>query len=101
MNSAATRSGSAEVATRVSAVAPAGLTRPDRVAPACAMVIFGATGDLTHRKLIPALFNLWAQGLLSEHFRIMGVARRELSDEAFRATPMIRKCSESRPWAHK
>src|SRR6266705_583064 len=50
----------------------------------CAMVIFGATGDLTHRKLIPALYNLWGEGLLAEHFVIVGVARRALSLEAYR-----------------
>ena len=72
------------MATRVSAVAPAPAAPSEHVAPPCAMVIFGATGDLTHRKLVPALFSLWSQGLLSEHFMIVGVARSPLASAAFR-----------------
>jgi glucose-6-phosphate 1-dehydrogenase len=53
-------------------------------APPCAMVIFGATGDLTKRKLIPALYNLIVHGLLPEAFAVVGVGRSELSDEEFR-----------------
>jgi glucose-6-phosphate 1-dehydrogenase len=53
-------------------------------APPCAMVIFGATGDLTKRKLIPALYNLAVHGLLPEAFAVVGVGRSELSDEEFR-----------------
>jgi glucose-6-phosphate 1-dehydrogenase len=53
-------------------------------APPCAMVIFGATGDLTKRKLIPALYNLVVHGLLPEAFAIVGVGRSELSDDEFR-----------------
>lgn len=48
------------------------------------IVIFGASGDLTHRKLIPALYNLFKIGRLSEHFSVLGVARSELNDETFR-----------------
>lgn len=48
------------------------------------MVIFGATGDLTHRKLIPALYNLAAGGDLPPHFKVVGFARREKTDEGFR-----------------
>ncbi len=44
------------------------------------MVIFGASGDLTKRKLLPALFHLEQAGLLPEKFAIVGVARRPLSD---------------------
>ncbi|CAN5242543.1 glucose-6-phosphate dehydrogenase [soil metagenome] len=55
--------------------------RPD----ACTVVIFGATGDLTHRKLIPALYNLMADGELPPNTRIVGFARRDKSDEGFRA----------------
>jgi len=47
-------------------------------------VIFGATGDLTLRKLMPALFTLFAQGLFRHRFAIIGFARRELNDRAFR-----------------
>lgn len=56
----------------------------DRAAEPCAFVIFGATGDLTHRKLIPALFNLFLQGLLPTNFAVVGFARREWSDDKFR-----------------
>lgn len=48
------------------------------------IVIFGASGDLTHRKLIPAFYNLYANGLLPEDFAILGVSRTEFSDENFR-----------------
>jgi glucose-6-phosphate 1-dehydrogenase len=50
----------------------------------CTIVIFGATGDLTHRKLIPALYNLAADGDLPPAVEIVGFARREKSDEQFR-----------------
>src|ERR1035437_704237 len=45
------------------------------------MVIFGASGDLTKRKLLPALFHLEQVGLLPKDFAIVGVARRALGDE--------------------
>jgi len=48
------------------------------------VVIFGATGDLTHRKLIPALYNLKVEGALPPGVKIIGFARREKSDEDFR-----------------
>jgi len=48
------------------------------------MVIFGAAGDLTKRKLIPALYNLKEGDLLSDSFAVIGVARAELNDEEFR-----------------
>ncbi|MBN1766213.1 MAG: glucose-6-phosphate dehydrogenase [Sedimentisphaerales bacterium] len=48
------------------------------------LVIFGASGDLTRRKLIPAVFNLYKQKLLPEAFSIIGYARRANSDEGFR-----------------
>jgi glucose-6-phosphate 1-dehydrogenase len=50
----------------------------------CAIVIFGASGDLTKRKLIPALYNLASYGIMPEKFSVIGVARRELPDEKFR-----------------
>jgi glucose-6-phosphate 1-dehydrogenase len=49
------------------------------------VVIFGASGDLTARKLIPALFSLWKDGYLSEKTAIAGAARREKTSEAWRA----------------
>lgn len=48
------------------------------------IVIFGASGDLTHRKLILALYNLYKIGRLSENFSVLGVARSDLNDETFR-----------------
>ena len=54
------------------------------------MVIFGASGDLTHRKLIPALYNLAKDNLLPPNFAIIGFARRAKTDESFR-----QECYES------
>src|SRR4051794_4337240 len=48
------------------------------------IVIFGASGDLTARKLIPALFSLWREGFLSENSPIVGAARREKTHDEFR-----------------
>ncbi|OHE77402.1 MAG: glucose-6-phosphate dehydrogenase [Verrucomicrobia bacterium RIFCSPHIGHO2_12_FULL_41_10] len=57
----------------------------NRLAPEpCSLVIFGATGDLTHRKLIPALYNLAAEGALPPDLAVVGFARREKTDEEFR-----------------
>jgi glucose-6-phosphate 1-dehydrogenase len=52
--------------------------------PAC-IVIFGASGDLTQRKLAPALHSLACAGRLSPQTRVLGVGRRQITDEAFRA----------------
>jgi len=61
------------------------------------IVIFGATGDLTYRKLVPALYALFNQQMLPEKFHIMGVGRTLLSVEAFREKMIegIRKFSEN------
>ena len=56
---------------------------PHRAGP-CSIVIFGASGDLTKRKLLPSLYNLAAIGMLPKEFSIIGVARREISHEEFR-----------------
>ncbi|MFN0195948.1 MAG: hypothetical protein ACKVT0_04340, partial [Planctomycetaceae bacterium] len=48
------------------------------------ILIFGASGDLTARKLIPALFLLWKDGFLADNVPIIGVARRPKTDEEFR-----------------
>lgn len=61
------------------------LVIPERRPDPCALVIFGASGDLTRRKLVPALWHLRQQGLLPQAFILLGVARRELDDESFRA----------------
>ena len=50
----------------------------------CSIVIFGASGDLTARKLIPALYHLFKEKQLPPAFRIIGFARREKTDESFR-----------------
>jgi len=55
---------------------------PPRAEP-CIIVIFGASGDLTKRKLLPSLYNLATYGLLSPNTAIVGVARRELSPRCF------------------
>src|ERR1700675_2947509 len=52
--------------------------------PPCIMVIFGAAGDLTKRKLIPALYHLKRENLLSDNFAVIGVARAEMKSEEFR-----------------
>ena len=55
-----------------------------RVNDPVTIVIFGASGDLTHRKLIPALYIAYAQDLLPETFTIIGFARRDYDDATFR-----------------
>src|ERR1044072_3595516 len=54
------------------------------VPQACTIVIFGATGDLTMRKLIPALYNIAADGELPPQVAVVGFARRPKTDEEFR-----------------
>ena len=56
----------------------------EQKAEPCGLIIFGASGDLTHRKLIPALCNLSKRGLLPQGFYVLGCARSPLSDDAFR-----------------
>ena len=62
------------------------ITQPSRyqVPDGCALVIFGASGDLTRRKLLPALYALAHDGLLPDRFAVIGFARREKDHEAFR-----------------
>jgi glucose-6-phosphate 1-dehydrogenase len=55
-------------------------------ADSCILVIFGATGDLTRRKLIPALYDLACVGCMSPHFDIVGIGRTPLSDDEFRSS---------------
>lgn len=50
----------------------------------CIMVVFGASGDLTKRLLVPALYNLACDGLLSDNFAVLGAGRSEISNEQFR-----------------
>ena len=53
-------------------------------APPCTIVIFGASGDLTQRKLVPALHTLSCEGFLPEQTRVIGLARTEMDDASFR-----------------
>ena len=56
------------------------MKRPDNLV----LVIFGASGDLTNRKLIPELYELEEQNLLPEHFAVLGISRTKMNDEDFR-----------------
>jgi glucose-6-phosphate 1-dehydrogenase len=58
--------------------------RLERMAEPCTMIICGATGDLTDRKLAPALYNTLLGGFLPPEFTVVGFARRDLADDAFR-----------------
>lgn len=64
--------------------------RPDP----CILVIFGASGDLTERKLIPSLYNLREQGLLPRNFAVLGISRSSITDEAFREKVKPEKAKE-------
>lgn len=57
---------------------------PNKVLEPCVLVIFGATGDLTSRKLFPALYNLMREGQLPTHFACIGFARRDKNHDQFR-----------------
>jgi glucose-6-phosphate 1-dehydrogenase len=67
--------------------------------PPTTLTIFGATGDLAHRKLLPAIYNLAHEGALPERFNLIGAARRDVSTEAFRedARNSIRSFSRRQP----
>jgi hypothetical protein len=73
--------------------------RLERMAEPCTMVICGATGDLTERKLGPALYNTLLGGFLPPEFTVVGFARRDLTDEQFREHLLegINKYSRNRP----
>ena len=57
---------------------------PNPLSEPCVMIIFGASGDLTKRLLVPALYNLACDGLLSDNFAVLGVGRSEITDTQFR-----------------
>src|SRR5215213_1856576 len=59
--------------------------RLERTAGPCAVVIFGASGDLAKRKLIPALYRLVQERLLPAEFAIVGLGRTAMTDDEFRA----------------
>ena len=69
------------------------LTTNPGLAP-CIIVIFGASGDLTSRKLIPALFSLFSQDKLPRPFAIVGCSRTEMDDQQFRKH-LEKHCHES------
>ncbi|MEM8628490.1 MAG: glucose-6-phosphate dehydrogenase [Chlamydiota bacterium] len=64
--------------------APPHFEENNKRAGSCSLVIFGATGDLTGRKLMPAIYHLGRDGLLPPHFACVGFARRTKTDEQFR-----------------
>lgn len=70
-----------------------------KIPESCILVIFGATGDLTARKLVPALYNLFLAGQLPPHFACVGFARREKTDEMFREEmhTAVNQFSRSKP----
>jgi glucose-6-phosphate 1-dehydrogenase len=70
--------------------------QPARTAEPCSVVIFGASGDLTQRKLVPALYNLRHDGLLADGGALVGFARRPKSDEQFRAEMRAGAAAHSR-----
>src|ERR687893_2506963 len=67
--------------------------------PPTTLTIFGATGDLAQRKLLPAIYNLAHEGALPERFHLVGVSRSEHSDDEFRdlAADAIRRFSRRTP----
>src|SRR3970040_716709 len=56
----------------------------DRFPPPCSLVIYGASGDLTQRKLVPALFDLYEKHLLPASFNLIGISRSKISDDEFK-----------------
>jgi glucose-6-phosphate 1-dehydrogenase len=68
-------------------------------APPCALVIFGASGDLAKRKLIPAIYELARQKMLSEKFVLVGFSRSEISDEQYRqeCREAVQKFARTKP----
>jgi len=58
--------------------------RLERVPDPCVLVLFGATGDLAHRKVIPAMYHLWRNNLLPHEFVLLAVGRRPYDDDTFR-----------------
>ena len=62
------------------------------------IVLFGATGDLAKRKLLPGLYHLFEAGLLPRRYRIIGTSRRPLGDDEFRA--LARQATEKLSLIH-
>ncbi|GAA4767941.1 glucose-6-phosphate dehydrogenase [Stakelama sediminis] len=70
-------------------------------APAATLVIFGATGDLAHRLLMPSLANMTAAGLIDDNFRVLGIGRSKESDEELRTSFDESGCMEKLESASK
>ena len=72
----------------------------------CTLVIFGASGDLTRRKLLPAVYNLLLDGLLPSNYAVLGLGRKEMNDDAFREVArggieeFSRQTMNSEKWDH-
>ena len=75
--------------------------RLNRIAGPSALVIFGVTGDLARKKLLPAMYDLVNRGLLPPSFSLVGFGRREWSHEDFAAyaRKSVMACSKTR-WLH-
>lgn len=69
----------------------------DRSAPPCALIIFGASGDLTRRKLVPAVYNLSQSRLVSSSFAVVGVARRPKPEFAAEMKEHVSRYSRRKP----
>ncbi|MDO5052995.1 MAG: glucose-6-phosphate dehydrogenase [Pseudoclavibacter sp.] len=74
-----------EIAAGSNPLRPPEERRINRIAGPCALVLFGVTGDLSRRKLLPAVYDLANRGLLPPSFGLVGFGRREWSDDEFRA----------------
>ncbi len=78
------------------------MTNPN--AEQATILIFGASGDLTARKLLPALYHLWQDGYLTESSPIIGIARREKTDDSFREetrqTILGADAAKTEEWQH-
>ena len=63
----------------------------------CTIVLFGASGDLTQRMVIPAIVRLVRRGLLSPECRVVGVARSRMTDDEFRERMHVAVMCDTRP----
>jgi len=85
--------------TKTAVVAAAQPAKKSSISPAepCTIVIFGASGDLSRRKLVPALYGLAAQNCLARRFAIIGFARTPMTDDAFQqsAVDSVKKFADS------
>jgi len=86
---------SSEAATEIGRIhAPAIDLGGDAPADSCVMVIFGAAGDLTHRELVPALYELGSKGLLPDPFAVVGYSLGDYDDDSFREAMRASVCEQ-------